>query len=72
MPRDELVAYLRSHPTVSLHPFTSRALGAGRSLAYCLAGNESIPTLRLGHLLKVRSAWLEQTLFGEQGSPPDC
>ncbi len=66
MPRDELLAYLRSHPTVSLYPFTSRALGASRSLAYQLAKSGDIRVLHLGpHRLRVASAWLEQTLFGE-------
>lgn len=59
--RAELVAYLRDHHVVSLWPFVGRALNLSRSATY---GCKEIPTLRLGHLLKVRSAWLEQTLFG--------
>lgn len=61
--RDELVAYLREHHTVSLYPFVSRALNLSRSATYTC---KEIPTLRLGHLLKVRSAWLERTLFGDE------
>lgn len=61
--RAELVAYLREHHVVSLWPFTGRALGLSRSATYCCS---EIPTLRLGHLLKVRSAWLETTLFGSE------
>ncbi len=62
MERDELRAYLREHHVVSLWPFVGRALNLSRSATYSC---REIPTLRLGHLLKVRSAWLEQTLFGE-------
>lgn len=70
-PRDEIVAYLRSHPTVSLHPFTSRALGASRSLAYQLARSGVIEVLHLGpHRLRVRSIWLEQELFGQGEQAP--
>ncbi len=61
--RDELVAFLRERHTVSLWPFTGRALGLSRSATYCCT---EIPTLRLGHLLKVRSAWLEKTLLGDE------
>jgi hypothetical protein len=56
-----LVAYLREHHVVSLWPFAGRALNLSRSATYVCP---EIPTLRLGHLLKVRSSWLEQTLFG--------
>ena len=64
--RAELAAYLRDHHVVSLWPFAGRALNLSRSSTY---GCRDIPTLRLGHLLKVRSAWLEATLFGnESGS----
>ena len=63
MDRDELLAYLREHHVVSLYPFVGRALNLSRSATY---GCKEIPTLRLGHLLKVRSAWLEATLFGEE------
>lgn len=67
MPREELLDYLRSHPTVSLHPFASRALGASRSLAYQLAKSGAIKVLHLGpHRLRVSSAWLEAALFGEE------
>ena len=58
--RDELRAYLREHHVVSLYPFVGRALNLSRSATYSC---KDIPTLRLGHLLKVRSAWLEATLF---------
>lgn len=60
--RAELVAYLREHHVVSLWPFAGRALDLSRSATY---GCSQIPTLRLGHLLKVRSSWLEATLFGQ-------
>ncbi len=63
MPREELLAYLREHHVVSLYPFVGRALNLSRSATYSCS---EIPTLRLGHLLKVRSVWLEQTLFGEE------
>jgi hypothetical protein len=59
--RAELVVYLRDHHVVSLWPFAGRALNLSRSSTY---GCRDIPTLRLGHLLKVRSVWLEATLFG--------
>lgn len=64
MPRDDLHAYLGSHPTVSLWPFTGKALGASRSLTYQLAQDGTIQVLRLGHRCRVASAWLEKTLFG--------
>lgn len=65
MAREALRAYLQTHHTVSLWPFTGRALGASRSLAYSLANREgTIRVLRVGHSLRVPSAWLETTLFG--------
>jgi hypothetical protein len=64
MPRTELLAYLRSHPTVSLWPFTGRALGASRTLTYRLSHDGTVKVLVLGHRRRVASAWLEATLFG--------
>ena len=61
--RDELIAYLREHHVVSLYPFAGRALNLSRSATY---GCKEIPTLRLGALKKVRSSWLEKTLFGDE------
>ena len=52
MTRDELRQYLRSRATVSLWPFTGRALSLSRSATY-------------GHLCRVSSSWLENVLFGE-------
>jgi hypothetical protein len=67
MPRDELLTYLRSHPTVSLWPFAGRALGASRSLSYQLAKTQTIKVLALGHRRRVASNWLEQALgLGER------
>lgn len=67
LPRDELVAYLCSHPTVSLWPFAGRALGASRSLTYQLAQSGAINVLALGHRRRVASSWLETTLgLGER------
>jgi hypothetical protein len=67
MPRGELIAYLRVHPTVSLWPFAGRALGASRSLTYQLSRGGQIGVLRLGsHRCLVKSAWLERTLFGDE------
>jgi hypothetical protein len=66
MPREELLAYLRSHPTVSLWPFTGRALGYSRSLTYDLGRTCGIRVLHLGaHRSRVSSAWLEATLFND-------
>lgn len=62
MDRDELLAYLRERHVVSLWPFAGRALDLSRSATYSC---KEIPTLRLGHLLKVRSSWLEATLFSD-------
>jgi hypothetical protein len=61
MSRDELHAYLREHHVVSKWPFAGKTLSLSRSATFSC---KEIPTLRLGHLLKVSSAWLEQTLFG--------
>jgi hypothetical protein len=61
--RDELLAYLRSRPTVSLWPFTGRALALSRSATYRCP---QIKVLRLGHLCRVSSAWLESVLFGSE------
>lgn len=66
MPREELLGYLCSHPTVSLWPFAGRALGASRSLTYELGRTGVIKVLRLGHRCRVPSAWLEATLFGNE------
>jgi hypothetical protein len=66
LPREELLAYLRSHPTVSLWPFTGRALGASRSLTYQLSRDGTIKVLRLGHRCRVASAWLEAMLSGDE------
>ena len=63
MERDELLAFLRSRHTVSLWPFTGRALGLSRSATY---GCEQIKVLRLGHLCKVSSVWLEATLLASE------
>jgi hypothetical protein len=60
---DELRSYLRAHHVVSKWPFTGKALSLSRSTTFAC---RDIPTLRLGHLLKVRSAWLDQTLFGAE------
>ena len=59
--REEFVAYLREHRTVTLWPFAGRALGLSRSATY---GCPDIKCLRLGHLRKVSRAWLESVLFG--------
>ena len=61
--REELRAYLRSVSTVSLWPFTGKALGLSRSLTYSCG---EIKWMRLGHLRKVSTAWLETKLFGEE------
>ena len=67
MPREELLAYLRSHPTVSLWPTCGRALGYSRSLTYELGRTGGIKVLHLGaHRCRVASAWLEATLFGDE------
>jgi len=62
MTREDLRAFLRLRPTVTLWPFTGRALGLSRSAAY---GCPQIKVLRLGHRCRVSSAWLEQVLFGD-------
>jgi uncharacterized protein YdiU (UPF0061 family) len=62
MTRDELRQYLRSRATVSLWPFTGRALSLSRSATYSC---REIQVLRLGHLCRVSSSWLENVLFGE-------
>lgn len=61
--REDLRAYLHSVGTVSLWPFAGKALGLSRSLTY---NCEEIKWMRLGHLRKVSSAWLETKLFGEE------
>ena len=61
--RKELRAYLQSVPTVSLWPFCGRALSLSRSATYSCA---EIKCLRLGHLRKVSSVWLETLLFGQR------
>lgn len=63
--REELRAYLRSVHTVTLWPFTGRALSASRSLTYQLSHRGTIKVLVLGHRRRVASIWLEATLFGE-------
>lgn len=63
LPREELVAFLRSRHTVSLWPFAGRALGLSRSATYACP---QIKVLRLGHRSRVSSAWLERTLFGPE------
>lgn len=65
MPHEELQRFLQSHPTVTLWPFTGRALNASRSLTYRLAAANSIRVLRLGRSYRVPSAWLSRTLFGD-------
>jgi len=66
MSREDLRAYLRSTPTVTLWPFSGRALGLSRSLAYRCGADGDIKVLRLGHRCRVSSAWLEDVLFPEQ------
>ncbi len=61
--REELLSYLRSHPTVSLWPFAGSTLGISRSLTYRLAHEGTIRVLCLGHRRRVSSAWLEATLL---------
>jgi len=63
MSREELRTYLRSVATVSLWPFAGKALALSRSATYSC---RDIKCLRLGHLRKVSSAWLEATLFGSE------
>lgn len=60
MSREQFLAYLRSHHTVSLWPFTGRALRLSRSATYKCP---DIKVLRLGHLSRVSSSWLEHLLF---------
>lgn len=61
--RDELRDYLRAEATVTLWPFSGRALGLSRSLTYQCGATGDIRVLRLGHRCRVPSLWLEQTLF---------
>jgi hypothetical protein len=61
--REELRAYLRSVPTVTLWPFCGKALRLSRSSTYSCS---EIKCLRLGHLRKVSSSWLEALIFGEE------
>ena len=65
MPRQELQQFLQSRPTITLWPFTGRALGTSKSLTYRLAAAGSIKVLRLGHNYRVSSVWLEKALFGD-------
>jgi hypothetical protein len=65
IPRDDLRAFLKANPTVTLWPFSGRALGLSRSLTYRCATTGHIKVLRLGHLYRVSSVWLEHTLFGD-------
>jgi hypothetical protein len=66
MSREELRAFLRSSPTVTLWPFSGRSLNLSRSLTYRCGAQGDIKVLRLGHSLRVPSAWLESTLFGDE------
>ena len=68
MSREELLSFLNAHPTVTLWPFTGRALGTSRSLTYALAKSGQIRVLALGNRRRVSSAWLEDTLFPEQSA----
>lgn len=61
--REEAHAYLRSVTTVSLWPFTGRALALSRSTTYSC---QDIRCLKLGHRRRVSAAWLEALLFGEE------
>lgn len=63
MSREELRTYLRSVATVSLWPFTGKTLALSRSATYSC---RDIKCLKLGHLRKVSSAWLEATLFRDE------
>jgi len=65
MEQDAFRAYLRRERTVTLWPFTGRALGTSRSLTYALARSGDIKVLRLGHRCRVSSVWLESVLFPE-------
>ena len=63
MSREELRTYLGEVATVSLWPFAGKALALSRSTTY---NCPDIKCLRLGHVRKVSSAWLEATLFGAE------
>lgn len=66
MAREELRSYLQTTHTVSLWPFTGRALGYSRSLTYGLGRSGGIKVLQLGaHRCRVPAAWVERALFGE-------
>ena len=63
MSREELRTYLGEVATVSLWPFAGKALALSRSTTYSCP---DIKCLKLGHVRKVSSAWLEATLFGTE------
>lgn len=58
------MAELRSSPTISVEKF-GQVTGIGRSLAYTLANNGSIPVIRLGRRLRIPSAAVLKMLDAE-------
>ena len=61
--REDLLAYLDTHHTVSLWPFTGRCLRLSRSATYKCS---DIKVLVLGGRKLLSAAWLERYLFGEE------
>lgn len=51
----DVMGELRSSPTISVEAY-AQVMGIGRSLAYDLAREGSIPVIRLGRRLRVPSA----------------
>jgi hypothetical protein len=63
MSRAEIAEYLRSTGTVTLWPFTGKALSLSRAATYRAAVAGSIHALALGRRRVVPSRWLEATLM---------
>nr|WP_286144545.1 MULTISPECIES: excisionase family DNA-binding protein [unclassified Mycobacterium] len=61
---------LRSSPTISVEA-CAQVMGIGRSLAYDLAREGSIPVIRLGRRLRVPSAAVLRMLDADSGTPND-
>jgi hypothetical protein len=49
-------------PTVPLWPTAGQSLGYGRNATYAAAARGEIPTLDVGRLKRVPTAWLRRTL----------
>lgn len=63
-PAQDVIDELRSSPTISVGTY-GQLMGIGRSLAYRLARDGSIPVIRLGRRLRIPSAAVLKMLDAE-------